>query len=231
MKYKHILFDLDRTLWDFDTDTRDTVKEIFYNCRLDETITDFDEWFRTYKMHNIRLWEDYALGKITKTTLRNTRFYLAFKDFGIDDKELGIKFGEKFIEKIPDRTTLFPNTHEVLTYLVNKKYQLHVVTNGFNEIQFKKMEAADIKKYFTKIFTAENTGYNKPHSKFFQYVISSLHSSKKEAIIVGDDFVSDISGAKKFGIDQIYLKSANVPEPPEKPTFLINSLIELKNIL
>ncbi|MDR1347803.1 MAG: YjjG family noncanonical pyrimidine nucleotidase [Prevotellaceae bacterium] len=231
MKYKHILFDLDRTLWDFDTDTRETIKEIFYNCELDKNIVDFDEWYRAYKMHNVRLWEDYALGAVTKETLRSTRFYLAFKDFGIDDKKLGMKFGERFVAESPNRTTLFPNTHEVLSYLLNKGYQLHVVTNGFNEIQFKKLEATDIKKYFTKIFTCENIGYNKPHIKFFQYVISSLHSSKKEAIIVGDDFASDISGAKKAGIDQIYFKPKDASEPPEKPTFLINSLIELKNIL
>ncbi|MDR2064178.1 MAG: YjjG family noncanonical pyrimidine nucleotidase [Prevotellaceae bacterium] len=231
MKYKHILFDLDRTLWDFDADTRNTIKEIFCNCKFNKQINDFDAWYAAYKMHNIRLWEDYALGKITKTALRNTRFYLAFKDFGIDDEKLGIKFGEKFVEESPKRTTLFPDTHETLTYLRNKNYQLHVVTNGFNEIQFKKLESTDIKKYFTKIFTCENTGYNKPHIKFFRHALSSLHSSKKEAIIVGDDFVSDISGAKRAGIDQIYFKPKDASEPPVKPTFLINSLIELKNIL
>ncbi|MDR1984116.1 MAG: YjjG family noncanonical pyrimidine nucleotidase [Prevotellaceae bacterium] len=231
MKYKHILFDLDRTLWDFDTDTHDTIKEIFNDCGLDKIIGNFEEWYRVYKTHNIRLWEDYALGKIKKTVLRYTRFYLTFKDFGIDDEKLGMDFSDKFIEQSPNRTTLFPNTHEVLTYLLNKNYQLHVVTNGFNEIQFKKLEATDIKKYFTKIFTCENIGYNKPHVKFFQHVISSLHSSKKDAIIVGDDFVNDILGAKKIGIDQIYFKPKDAPEPPEKPTFLINSLIELKSIL
>ncbi|MDR2293446.1 MAG: YjjG family noncanonical pyrimidine nucleotidase [Prevotellaceae bacterium] len=231
MKYKHILFDLDRTLWDFDADTHDTMQEIFYNSKLDRQISDFEEWYSAYKRHNIRLWEDYALGKITKAALRSARFYLTFKDFGIDDENLGIKFGEQFIEQSPRRTTLFPNAHEVLAYLLNKKYQLHVVTNGFNEIQFKKMESTDIKKYFTKIFTCENIGYNKPHVKFFQHVISALQSPKKDAIIVGDDFVSDISGAKRTGIDQIYFKPKDAPEPPEKPTFLINSLIELKDIL
>ncbi|MDR2651629.1 MAG: YjjG family noncanonical pyrimidine nucleotidase [Prevotellaceae bacterium] len=231
MKYKHILFDLDRTLWDFDTDTHDTLKEIFYDYKIDKQIADFDKWYSTYKTHNIRLWEDYGLGKITKATLRSARFYLTFKDFGIDDENLAVKFGEKFIEEMPKRATLFPNAHEVLTYLLTKNYQLHVVTNGFNEIQFKKLESTDIKKYFTKIFTCENIGYNKPHIKFFQHVISSLHSSKKEAIIVGDDFASDILGARRAGIDQIYLKPKDAPEPPEKPTFLINSLIELKSIL
>ena len=231
MKYKHILFDLDRTLWDFDNDTKNTIKEIFYSYKLDSAINDFDEWYATYKTHNIRLWDDYALGKVTKATLRDTRFYLALKDFGIDDKMLGVEFGQKFIKQSPDRTTLFPNAHEILTYLKDKKYQLHVVTNGFNEIQFKKLDTTDIKKYFTKIFTCEDIGYNKPHKKFFQYAISSLNSPKKDAIIVGDDFVNDILGAKKFGIDQIYFKPAYMPVPPENPTFLINSLIELKDIL
>jgi putative hydrolase of the HAD superfamily len=229
MKYKHILFDLDRTLWDFDTDTHDTMKEIFYDCQLDKRI-DFEEWYRVYKIHNIRLWEDYGLGKITKATLRTSRFYLTFKDFEVDDENLAVKFGEKYIEECPNRATLFPDTHEVLTYL-SKKYKLHVVTNGFNEIQFKKLDSTDIRKYFTKIFTCENIGYNKPHAKFFNYVISSLNSPKKEAIIVGDDFISDILGAKKCGINQIYFKPEYLPEPQIKPTFQINSLIELKNIL
>jgi putative hydrolase of the HAD superfamily len=231
MKYKHILFDLDRTLWDFDTDTHNTIKEIFYDYGFDKTIGDFESWYRVYKTHNIRLWDEYGQGKIKKAVLRDTRFYLALKDFGIDDKQLGIEFGQKFVKKTSDKTTLFPNVHEVLQYLANNGYQLHVVTNGFNEIQFKKLELTDIRKYFTKIFTCEDIGYNKPHPKFFQYVISSLHSKKQEAIIVGDDFVSDILGAMKFGIDQIYFKPNDLPAPLEKPTYIIYSLIELKNIL
>lgn len=231
MKYIHIIFDLDRTLWDFDADTRNTIKEIFDSYNFGNIIADFDQWYAVYKTHNIRLWDDYAVGKVTKATLRDTRFYLALKDFGIDNKELGIEFGQKFVEQSPDTTTLFPNAHEVLTYLKNKNYQLHVATNGFNEIQFKKLDATDIRKYFTKIFTCEDIGYNKPNFKFFQHVISSLNSAKKDAIMIGDDFVSDISGAKNFGIDQIYFKPPYMPEPPEKPTFMINSLIELKSIL
>jgi putative hydrolase of the HAD superfamily len=229
--YKHILFDLDRTLWDFTADTKATINEIYCNYGFDKTIGNFDEWYKVYKVHNIRLWDEYAQGLINKATLRDTRFYLALKDFGIDDKQLGLEFGKKFVEQAPNRTTLFPNAHEILSYLRNKGYILSVVTNGFNEIQFKKMDATDIRKYFTKIFTCEDIGYNKPNAKFFQAVMSSLNAKKSETIIVGDDFVSDIQGAKKFGIDQIYFKPEESPEPPEKPTFLINSLIEIKNIL
>jgi len=231
MKYTHILFDLDRTLWDFDTDTYNTIKEIFHDYGFDKTIGNFEDWYHVYKKHNIRLWEEYGRGEIPKSVLRDTRFYLALNEFGIDDKQLGIEFGQKFVERTPEKTTLFPNAHEVLQYLIDCGYQLHVVTNGFNEIQFKKLEATDMNKYFTKIFTCENIGYNKPHPKFFQHVISSINSKKKDAIIVGDDFISDILGAMKFGIDQIYFKPKDSPVHPEKPTYIIDSLIEIKNIL
>ncbi len=228
--YRHIFFDLDRTLWDFDTNTKDTIREIYYSYNLPERISDdFDAWYANYQRHNIHLWDLYALGEIKKETLRDTRFYLALKDYGIDDKALGLEYGKKFVEQSPLKTTLFPHAHEVLSYL-HSKYKLHIITNGFNEIQFTKLRNTQLEQYFDKVFTSEDIGYHKPHAGIFQHAVSSLNAKKETCIMVGDDFKADILGAKKFGIDQVYFRH-NDKVFDEKPTYEIRSLNELESFL
>lgn len=227
--YKHIFFDLDRTLWDFDHNTRDTIHDIYRDYDLPTRLGDFGAWYANYQTHNVRLWGEYALGEVNKETLRDTRFYLALKDFGIDDKELGREFGQKFVEQSPLKTTVFEYAEEILDYL-NKKYRLHIITNGFNEIQFLKLKNTGLEKYFVNVYTSENIGYHKPHAGIFQHAVTSLNARKSDCIMVGDDFKADILGAMNYGIDQVFFRH-NDRVYDEQPTYEIRSLIELKQIL
>lgn len=227
--YKHIFFDLDRTLWDFDTNTKDTIREIYYSYGYHISIGDFDSWYSCYQKHNIYLWGLYGKGEIKKEYLRDMRFYFTLKDHGIDDIERGAEFGRKFVEQSPLRTTIYPDTDEVLSYL-SRKYQLHIITNGFEEIQLNKLNNTKLIRYFDKIFTSDAVGYNKPHPGIFHHAVSSLNAKKNECLMVGDDYRIDIMGARNVDIDQVFFNHDDISYEV-KPTYEIRSLRELKNFL
>ena len=227
--YKHIFFDLDRTLWDFDTNTKDTIREIFYSYDFQNTIGNFDEWYTNYQKHNVHLWDLYGQGEIKKEYLRDMRFYFALKDYGIDDVALGKKFGKTFVEQSPRRTTVFEYANEILAYL-SKKYRLHIITNGFKEIQDVKLSNTGLIRYFDNVFTSDAIGYNKPHPKIFHYAISSLNAKKEECLMVGDDFKSDILGARNANIDQVFFNHKDAVYDI-KPTYEIKSLKDLEGFL
>jgi len=227
--YNNIFFDLDRTLWDFETNSKQAINKLFYKYNLDKKITDFDIFFKTYEKINEKYWDMYRKGKISKEYLRTNRFYSTLKYFDIDDFKLSNKFGLDYIKISPKQTNLFPDTIKILENL-HTKYNLFIITNGFKEVQFIKLKNSKLDKYFKKVFTSEIIGAQKPNSKFFEYVIKHTNSKKNESIVVGDDLKVDILGAKKFGIDQIYFNPKQISHN-EQITFEIKNLIEILNIL
>lgn len=227
--YKNIFFDLDRTLWDFETNSRETLKELFFTHNINDFIADFNLFFDAYNNINDNCWDLYRKGEISKQYLRTNRFYKTFKTFGIDNISLSEKFGLDYIRESPLKTYLFENAIETLEYL-HKKYNLYIVTNGFKEVQFVKLKNSKLDKFFKKVFTSEIIGYQKPNSKFFEYSLKHTNSKKNESIVVGDDLVVDILGAKNFGLDQIYF-NPNRKKHKEKITFEIQNLIEILQIL
>jgi putative hydrolase of the HAD superfamily len=227
--YKHIFFDLDRTLWDFDQNMVDALREIFFEFNLDCTFPDVNTFITSFTKNNDYLWEKYRLGELKKDILRFKRFDLTLKDYGVNELLLAKKIGEEYIRITPNKTALVPHTREVLDYL-SKKYKLHIITNGFNEVQFPKLEKCHIDKYFDKVITSETSGYHKPCPEAFGYSLSSANAKKEESIMIGDDLEIDIIGAKKFGIDQVYYNHHRKPHRA-KPTYEIHSLIELTKIL
>ena len=134
--YKHIFFDLDRTLWDFEQNMRITLEEIYEKYNLGSNFPSFNIFIETFNSHNHRLWEEYRKGDLKKEILRWKRFELTLKDFGLSSKDLAEKIGEEYVNESPKKTALIPHTIEILEYLFEKKYQLHIITNGFNEVQF-----------------------------------------------------------------------------------------------
>ncbi|HYX05144.1 MAG TPA: YjjG family noncanonical pyrimidine nucleotidase [Bacteroidales bacterium] len=227
-KYTHLFFDLDRTLWDFETNARSAFQDIFKKHDLHYYFNDFDTFLTAYHKHNERLWMAYRQGKIKKKVLRTKRFYLTLKEFGIDSEDLAKKIGDEYIDLSPKKTALFPDAIKVLEYL-KSKYQLYIITNGFNEVQFIKMENAGLSPYFRKVFTSENAGYQKPHPGIFAYCLNSVNARKTESIMVGDDPETDIQGAKNFGLDQVFFNPGR-NHITEKPTFEIEQLIQLTEI-
>lgn len=228
--YKHLFFDLDRTLWDFDKNTIETFKEIYNKYQLGERgIDSLDSLMKVYKRNNDQLWEQYRNGSLKKEILRVKRFSLTLSCFGINNNGLAEKIGEDYIYLSPLKTNLFPHTKEVLSYL-QKKYQLHIITNGFEEVQQVKVDKSDLKRYFKEIITSEEAGCKKPHKDIFLYALEKSGAKTNESLMIGDDLEIDILGAKSAGIDQIYCNYDKLGHN-EKSTFEIQSLIELRNIL
>ena len=228
-KYKHIYFDLDRTIWDFDQNARETFQDLYGKYKLDKIFKNFDDFYYTYVKHNEQLWKDYREGKIKKTLLSYKRFILTLEEFGVDDVELAKKIAHDYITISPTKKRLFPYAHETLEYLY-KKYKLYIITNGFNEVQFTKLKNSELDQYFTKIFTSEDAGAQKPNPKIFENAVKSSNARKKESIMIGDDLEADILGAKNFGLDQIYF-NPDKRNHSEDITHEISSLKELQKIL
>ena len=155
MQVKHIFFDLDRTLWDFEANSHETLLELctFYNLK-EKGITDYESFIKDYKIHNEQLWGLYRVNKIFQKDLRRERFQRALADYNIIDTELAEQIGEQYISICPKKNQLFPFAIEVLDYL-SEKYKLHIITNGFEKVQHIKLKYADLTKYFDNIITSE----------------------------------------------------------------------------
>ena len=228
-QYKCLYFDLDRTLWDFEKNSQITLSEIFYNFKLNEHFSSFDVFFKTYHRINEKLWDLYRDGKIKKEQLRNDRFLLTLKTVDLKDKKLSVKIGDYYINESPLKTELFPHTLEILEYLKSKNYKLLILTNGFKEVQTKKLNNCKIDKYFDKLICSEDIGYQKPRPEVFHYALSSMNAKKTESIMIGDDLKNDVYGAHNYGIDSVFFNPKQ--KNAEYPLYQIFSLLELKNIL
>jgi putative hydrolase of the HAD superfamily len=204
MKYKHLFFDLDNTLWDFDRNAYETFNEIYQNYLLEQKkITSIDAFIQVYTVHNTRLWDLYRNSLISKEELRDTRFLITLKEFGIDDQELAAKISEEYIYRSPRKGYLYPGTIETLEQLKND-FQLHIITNGFEEIQKVKLAFAGLDKYFKCLITSEQAESKKPDAGIFHYALNQAGACAEESLMIGDDLDVDIIGASAVGMDTIY---------------------------
>lgn len=224
-KYKQLFFDLDHTIWDFSTNERITLTQLFSDYQLDKYFNDFNNFFELYKPINLSLWEQYRNGKIKKKELNIQRFYNTFVSVGFDNKNIAEHFANDFIAINPTKTALIPHTIEVLNYL-KPHYRMHIITNGFTETQYVKIEKSGLKPYFEKIFVSEEVGYQKPKKAFFEYAIKSCNARKKESLVIGDSIDVDIQGAKNFGLDHVFFNPLKTVHN-ELVFKEISSLIEL----
>tara|TARA_B110000196_G_C20862487_1_gene528029 strand:- start:28 stop:720 length:693 start_codon:yes stop_codon:yes gene_type:complete len=230
MNISDIFLDLDRTLWDFDLNARKTLIDIFKKYSLYvRGISSVDDFIESYTIHNERLWLLYREDKISKELLRSERFNLTFLDFKIIDNELAVEVGEEYINKCPLQTSLFPHTIEILNYL-NNKYNLHIITNGFEEVQHIKLRASNLTSFFNNVITSEMVGVKKPNPIIFQYALDQANVIASNSIMIGDDLPVDILGAKAIGISQIYFNPKKEPHN-EEIDYEIACLSEIKNIL
>lgn len=228
--YEHIFFDLDRTIWDFETNSNETLYELADKYNLaDKGICNTAEFIAIYIQINNRMWEEYGKGLINKKTLRNNRFYEALCKYGVDDKKLSVKFANYYISYSPLKTNLLPHALEVLKYLKNK-YPLHIITNGFEEVQYKKIKNCGLEIYFDEIITSERTGYNKPDIRMFEYSLNLVKAQPNRSLMIGDNLAADIIGARNAGIQQVYF-NPNECKHAENITFEIKKLNELISIL
>ena len=224
-KYSHLLFDLDRTLWDFDQNNRDSLFETYHQFDFD---MGFDAFFSTYKTVNKMLWDAYGRGEIKKELLHVNRFYLTFKELKFDNLLTASKFAESYSQNIEKHNTLMPDTYEILEFL-KPNFKLYIITNGFKEFQHRKLKKSGLEPFFDDVFISETIGYHKPHIAFFEHILKKTGAKKEECLIIGDDMKTDIQGAKNIGIDCVSYNPMN--EIDLVPNYKISSLLELKQIL
>lgn len=231
MKYKYVFIDLDDTLWDFHTNARLSLQDMFTDRNLSRYFTDFDEFFNIYAKRNIELWEAYGKGEITKEFLMSERFRYPLAKMGIDNIKLAEEIGVQYLDILPTKTALMPYAIELLDYLY-LKYPISVISNGFVEVQYKKLISCDIKKYFKHIVLSESAKALKPDKKIFEYALNLNHAQPAEAIMIGDSYEADIRGAQNASIDQIYLSTKADEDLTSKPsTYYVNSLKTIFDIL
>ncbi len=200
---KHLFFDLDRTLWDFETNSKNALKILFDTHALDREIKSFESFHKSYKTHNARLWNQYGKGKLSKEILRVKRFDDTLKQYQIFNKELAEKIADGYVEISPHQTNVFPGTHDTLGYLKKESYQMHIITNGFKEVQFIKLENSGLLEYFDIIVCSEDVGKNKPEPDVFHHSLQQAGAKKEESVMIGDDYKVDIVGASNIGMSAI----------------------------
>lgn len=231
MKYRHLFFDLDHTLWDFDTNSRQTLEELYHALSLKtKGVHDFDLFHKNYLVHNDKLWDRYRNGYIKVDELRWKRMWLTLLDFKIGDEQIARDMGYRFLDLLPTRNALFPYTVEILEYLRTKGYQLHLITNGFEKTQHQKLKNAHIDHYFMEVITSEGSNSLKPHKEIFDYAFLKTNAKPEHSIMIGDNIEVDIQGAMNVGMDQVYVNHLNL-EAGIKPTYTVYSLKDLEKIL
>ena len=231
MHYKHLFFDLDHTLWDFEVNAKETLHDLYELNKLQERgIHNFDEFFDKYSHHNHRLWDRYTKGFIKQEELRYKRMWLALLEYKIADEKLSRSLSVEFLERLPIKKNLFPYTIEILTYLKEKGYILHLVTNGFEVVQHNKLHHSKLSIFFSEVITSESSNSLKPNKEIFEYAITKTGAALHESIMIGDNLEADIQGGINAGMDTIFVNHLKI-KPHIKATYEIFELKELEKIL
>lgn len=225
---KDIFFDLDHTIWDFDKNAEETLHELYYKYRFDKLIgkADSDLFIETYTANNHRVWGLYHHGKIDKPTLRKLRFADTFTQLGVDPSLFPTAFEEEYLRICPTKTNLFPNAIETLGYL-QRKYRLHLISNGFKEACEKKLEHSNLKSYFTTIVISEIFGINKPDPRIFAHALENGKANRASSVMIGDNLDADIRGAQNAGLDAIFFNAIGIEQPADV-RYMIQDLSELQ---
>ena len=203
---KHIFFDLDHTLWDFEKNSALTFDKIF---KTHQVAVNLDDFLKVYEPINLKYWKLYRDEEIDKTRLRYGRLKHTFDEisFKVDDDLIG-KLSIDYIAYLSSFNHLFDGTVELLNYL-QPKYQLHIITNGFEEAQHKKMASSNIQQYFKTVTNAESAGVKKPNPIIFDYALKLANAQSNESLMIGDNYEADIEGALKVGYDAIFFNYRN----------------------
>ncbi len=228
--YQHVFFDLDHTLWDFENNSKQTLSEFWLQHGLDKKIElNFEGFHHKFLEINATYWELFRMGHISKETLRTERFSKLFHAFNFFDDKLIAIIASDYVLYGPQKSGLIDYAKDLLTYL-EKKYVLHIITNGFTDVQNVKLQCSGIYSSFKEIITSETAGFKKPNPGIFEYALKCVNASADNCLMIGDELYVDIMGAKKSGIDQVYFNPKGVFHS-EKVTHEIKSLKELFDLL
>jgi putative hydrolase of the HAD superfamily len=230
MNYRHLFFDLDHTLWDFDANAMETLADVYKDLDLQTAgINDFDLFCKHYLHHNAVLWDRYHHGYITAEELKWKRMWRTLLEFKNGSEELAKKMSGYFLEVLPTKQNLFPYTHEILQHLKEKEYKLHLITNGFEKTQWRKLDNSKLGQYFEEVITSETSNSVKPNKEIFEYALNVTGALLYESIMIGDNLDADIKGAMNAGMDAVFVNHLRI-ETEVKPTYIIYNLKELEDI-
>lgn len=231
IKYQDLFFDLDHTLWDFESNAKDSMQEIYKVFHLQsKAIDSFDQFYQTYYGHNAILWSRYEKGYITSEELKWRRMWRTLLDFKIADEKLAKDMSVHYLEILPTRNKVFDYTFEILQYLKEKGYHLSLLTNGFKETQMRKLTSSHLTNFFEHVITSESSNSMKPEKEIFDFALKETGGRREESIMIGDNPEADMGGALNAGMDSIFVnRTGNTIQCD--CTFTIHHLKELENIL
>lgn len=229
-RYRHIFFDLDNTLWDFEASSSEAFRMLYTHFGLaDRGVGSIEVFSERYHRFNDALWALYREGGIAKEVLRSLRFKQTLESFDISEPGLDEDLSEYYLHYAPRIVRLEPGAVDLLDYL-KKKYKLHLITNGFSEVQYVKLNEGGLSQYFDRIITSEEAGVKKPDCAIFRLALSRAGASAYESLMVGDDPEVDIEGARSCGMNQVFYNPKGI-KTTIAATYEISKLDELKKIL
>ncbi len=226
-KPEHIFFDLDHTLWDFEANSDAAYWQVLEEFGI---AVDFETFARTYHPINQACWEDYAAGKVSKEQVKYNRLRKTLAALNIPvDEATGRKMAERYLELLALGTKMFPGTFEILTYL-RPKYKLHLLTNGFAEVQLPKIEGSGLNEYFDSVTLSEETGLLKPHPAVFKHALQKAGALAHQSVMIGDNLKGDVIGARNVGMEAVLFDPDGRYDIPETVAPTVRHLSELKNL-
>ncbi len=221
-----VFFDLDHTLWDFEKNSALTFEKILSE---NQVPVDLDDFLKVYVPNNLIFWRLFREDKISKIDLRYQRLKVTFDSLGINVSDAVINhLSEEYIANLSSYNHLFPNAMEVLKYL-KPKYQLHIITNGFQEVQDRKIRNSNIDSFFTHVINSEMAGVKKPNPVIFELALNKANTIPEKSIMIGDSLEADILGAKALGFHVLHFNAHN--EERHNICDIITELDEIKSYL
>ena len=231
-KHLSLFFDLDRTLWDFERNSLETLKGLYVDCGLAQRGSGGFEGFNAvYQRENAQCWEDYRTGRMKKEVLRSERFRRALKGYGVEDDALAEQMGIQYVERGPHQRHLMPGSLEVLEALRSRGHDIHILTNGFSEVQHIKVENTGIAQWIDHLLTSEELGHLKPARACFDAALQWTGAATEQAWMIGDDHAADVVGAHEAGWKTIFFNPEGNPEEGSPASATIKELRELLAVL
>ncbi|GAB6012807.1 YjjG family noncanonical pyrimidine nucleotidase [Viscerimonas tarda] len=230
MKYKAILFDLDHTLLDTAQNNRDAIEEIYCAYSFGNYYEKFDEFYAVYSPHNLKLWDAYERKLVTKDDMMNLRFYTPFRHIEGLTAEKAFEINTEYLARVALKTKVIDGAFELLDEL-KAHFPMHILSNGFTEVQYKKMDSAGLSPYFDKVILSDCIGVNKPDPALFHHALKEIGEEASNVVMVGDNWNSDIMGAKAGNIDQIWYNPERNEPGDFVPTHTVEQLAEITKIV
>ena len=234
-KYHDLFIDFDDTLYDTYGNAVISLRQLYADFALGRYFADEQKFYDTYWRENISLWQQYAKGEITRDYLIVERFRRPLTTgHGLNvTKELCLEMSDRFLDLCASKPGVVEGAHELMDYLRGRGYSMHICSNGFHEVQYRKLDACGLREYFDTVILSEDAGANKPSPVFFGYALQTTGATPETTLMIGDNLQGDILGALGVGIDAMLFNrwSVDVGGQQQQPTFVVDRLSEIMSIL